>query len=252
MIIELLESQLKIAHETNLQLRSSISTLNETINDLRKTIVSLENKLQERDESLAKAKNQMRGLSKLVENKSEQQRNLTTTTNVPQTTQDIITSEEEKQARCKARGNNGAKRNMHFEMETIIHDVYPENVKDGNLFNYRETTRYRMIPPRFIKDVYRVHTVKIGDSLYSAKAPLTPLQNSSFDGSFIAGIAQLRYLYSMPVERIVAYFNESGFNIDKQTAHGLLKKTASLFENLYRAMHILSPKLLCIASILHV
>ena len=236
MIIELLESQLKIAHETNLQLRSSISTLNETINDLRKTIVSLENKLQERDESLAKAKNQMRGLSKLVENKSEQQRNLTTITNVPQTTQDIITSEEEKQARCKARGNNGAKRNMHFEMETIIHDVYPENVKDGNLFNYRETTRYRMIPPRFIKDVYRVHTVKIGDSLYSAKAPLTPLQNSSFDGSFIAGIAQLRYLYSMPVERIVAYFNESGFNIDKQTAHGLLKKTASLFENLYRAM----------------
>ena len=50
------------------------------------------------------------------------------------------------------------------------------------------------------------------------QAPLDPLQNSSFDGSFIAGIAQLRYLYSMPVERIVAYFNENGFSLDKQTA----------------------------------
>ena len=60
--------------------------------------------------------------------------------------------------------------------------------------------------------------------------------NSSFDGSFIAGIAQLRYLYSMPVERIVAYFSENGFNLDKQTAHGLLKKTAWLFDKLYAAM----------------
>lgn len=68
-----------------------------------------------------------------------------------------------------------------------------------------------------------------------SSAPLAHLQNSSFDGSFVAGIAQLRYLYSMPVERIVAYFNENGFNIDKQTAHGLLKKTALLFDNLYKA-----------------
>ena len=72
--------------------------------------------------------------------------------------------------------------------------------------------------------------------LISGKAPLAPLQNSSYDGSFIAGIAQLRYLYSMPVERIVAYFNENGFDLDKQTAHGLLKKTADLFGNLYKAM----------------
>lgn len=40
----------------------------------------------------------------------------------------------------------------------------------------------------------------------------------------------------MPVERIVNYFSENGFNLDKQTAHGLLKKTASLFENQHKAM----------------
>lgn len=40
----------------------------------------------------------------------------------------------------------------------------------------------------------------------------------------------------MPVERIVNYFSENGFNLVKQTAHGLLKKTASLFENQHKAM----------------
>lgn len=40
----------------------------------------------------------------------------------------------------------------------------------------------------------------------------------------------------MHVERIVNYFSENGFNLDKQTAHGLLKKTASLFENQHKAM----------------
>ena len=64
------------------------------------------------------------------------------------------------------------------------------------------------------------------------------LQNSRFDGSFIAGIAELRYLYSMPVERIVKYFQGNGFDLDMQTAHGLLKKTAELFDNLYRAMQL--------------
>ena len=59
---------------------------------------------------------------------------------------------------------------------------------------------------------------------------------SNYDGSFIAGIAQLRYIYSMPVERIVKYFSENGFDMDKGTAHGLLRKTEAIFENLYKAM----------------
>lgn len=40
----------------------------------------------------------------------------------------------------------------------------------------------------------------------------------------------------MPVERIVNYFTENGFAIDKPTAHGLLAKTAGLFDKLYGAM----------------
>ena len=145
-------------------------------------------------------------------------------------------SKQKKNAERKARGNNGAKRAMHFEMETIERDIYPDNIKGGTIFSTRDTIRYRMIPPKFIKEILHIHTFKVNDSLVSAKAPMVPLQNSSFDGSYIAGIAQLRYLYSMPVERIVAYFSENGFKLDKQIAHGLLKKTANLFDNLYKAM----------------
>ena len=229
MIIKLLESQLEVSNATISQLRLTVDTLNNTISDLRATIVNLESLLTERDKSLDKANNQVRGISKLLEKKSEKQSSAPI---VPKTEEEIA----QKEAERKARGNNGAKRNIHFEMETVKHDVYPAGMEGWMPFSTRETIRYEMIPPRFIKHLYCIHTVKDGDRLVSAKAPLAPLQNSSFDGSFIAGIAQLRYLYSMPVERIVAYFNENGFNIDKQTAHGLLKKTALLFDNLYKAM----------------
>ena len=236
MIIKLLESQLKASNAMNDQLMltidnmsASMNSMAVTISELRETIANLESLLKERDKSLDKANNQLHGMSRLLEKKSEKQSSVPV---APKTAEEIA----QKEAERKARGNNGAKRNMHFEMETVKHDVYPDGMEGWMPFSTRETVRYEMIPPKFIKHLYYIHTVKDGDRLISAKAPLAPLQNSSFDGSFIAGMAQLRYLYSMPVERIVAYFNENGFNIDKQTAHGLLKKTALLFDNLHKAM----------------
>lgn len=237
MIIKMLQDQLEAANATILQLTLTMqrmeTSFNKTIDELKGNIVTLEGLLKERDSSLNMAQNQMRGLSKLMENKSERQK---PEPPAPKTEEEKLAEQERKAAERKARGNNGAKRNMHFEMETVYHDVYPEGMEDQIPVSTREVTRYRMDPPKFYKDVYLIHTLKAGDTLISAKAPLTPLMNSSFDGSFIAGIAQLRYLYSMPVERIVAYFSENGFNLDKQTAHGLLKKTAWLFDKLYAAM----------------
>ena len=261
MIIKILQDQLEAANATILQLNLTIQNmqssfdavtadLKATIAGLEATIANLEALLKERDASLVKAQNQMRGLSKLVDKKSEQQK-----PDPPSAkTEDEKKAEQERRAaERKARGNNGAKRNMHFEMETIFHEVYPEGMEKETPFSTREVIRYRMEPPKFFKDVYLVHTIKTAESLVSAKAPLAPLQNSSFDGSFIAGIAQLRYLYSMPVERIVSYFTENGFNLDKQTAHGLLKKTAGLFEKLYKAMRkaIKEDRYLCCDETYH-
>ncbi len=226
MIIKMLQEQLEVANATIRQMASSMRAM-------EKTIANLEALLKERDTSLTKAQNQMRGLSKLVENKSERQK---PEQPAPKTEEEKKAEEERKAAERKARGNNGAKRNMHFEMETVERDVYPEGMDGITPFSTRDVIRYRMMPPSFIKEVIHVHTMKVNGTLISAKAPLTPLLNSSYDGSFIAGIAQLRYLYSMPVERIVNYFTENGFAIDKPTAHGLLAKTAGLFDKLYEAM----------------
>ena len=260
MIIKMLQSQLEAANAANLQLSMTISNLNATVSELRatmkgmeQTISNLETLLKNRDDSLSKAKSQMRGLSKMVENKSESQK---TAQAESKTEEEQKAEGERKAAERKARGNNGAKRDMHFEMKTVEKDVYPDGVTDGQKSAFdkvRDVTRYIMIPPQFIKEVLHIHTIKSEGSLISATAPLTPLQNSSFDGSFIAGIAQLRYLYSMPVERIVNYFSENGFNLDKQTAHGLLKKTAGLFENLYRAMRsaVKEDKYICADETYH-
>lgn len=96
--------------------------------------------------------------------------------------------------------------------------------------------RYELIPMRFIKKIYHAHTYTQNDEYFSGKAPDAPFLNSQYDGSFIAGLAQLRYMYAMPVERIVKFFNDNGFDMDKSTAHGLLRKTENLFENLYKAL----------------
>ena len=40
----------------------------------------------------------------------------------------------------------------------------------------------------------------------------------------------------MPVERIVKYFGENGFDMPKQTVHGLLARTKDLFKKLNEAL----------------
>lgn len=83
--------------------------------------------------------------------------------------------------------------------------------------------------------------------------PAAPFLNSQYDGSFVAGLCQLRYIYSMSVERIVNFFRENGFKLEKPTAHHLLGKTAVLFENLYEALRevVLEDPYLCCDETYH-
>ena len=66
-------------------------------------------------------------------------------------------------------------------------------------------------------------------TVYAGSLPAVPLLNSNYDASFIAGILQLRYIYSMPVN-VFKLFAEHGFEMNKATAHGLIKKAAGLFD----------------------
>lgn len=240
MIIAILKSQLEAANATILtmseEMKSMRRSFEATISDLQKTIANLESLLQERDSSLDKAANELRGMKAVAFPKSEKQKSPAP----PKTEEEKAAEKKRREEAVKARGNNGARHKEHFEMETVEKDVYPEDV-DKDLcieVGVRYATRYSMIPPRFVKTIYKLHALKKDDVIYSGKAPVTPLLNSCYDGSFVTGIAELRYLYAMPVERIVKYFRSHGFDLDKGTAHGLLKKTAELFEKLYKAMRL--------------
>lgn len=226
--IMLLKEQLIEAALREKQQNILISNLSQKITDLTSTIESLQEALLAKNKDLGKKEAQIKGLSKILSNKSEKQT-------------DVVAEAAgtQKAPTPKERGNNGAKRKVHYNLETIVTDCYPQTLDfDPDQFsglNYKEVIRYEYKPCQFIKHVYKVYCCRVDGSLIKGEAPAAPIFNSNYDGSFIAGMVQLRYIYSMSVERIVKFFNESGFELEEATAHGLLKKSADILENLYKA-----------------
>ena len=212
--------------QQNQALQAQVENLTHEISSLRQLLV-------EKGEQEARQKRIIKGLSKIHANESERQN----VSSPAGTTED---KEQEPRLRTYAKTNNGARRKEHYEVETVEEDVYPDDPRydamKARLVKTRDVIRYKLIPMRFIKTVYHVHIFSQDGEIMQGKAPDAPFLNSQYDGSFIAGMAQLRYIYSMPVERIVRYFNENGFYMDKATANGLLAKSAALFENLHKAI----------------
>ena len=242
----ILRSQLEMANATNLQLLSRLESQDKTIRELQatvrsleSTIKSLEDTLLKKDEALESVQAQKDALGNLLEKKNEKVRTMP----VARTSEELAAIEHRREEERKRRGNNGAKRNMHYEMAVVEEDIYPGNPeylnadqKDVVAIGSRQCIRYRMIPPRFEKVIYTNHAYRVGDIVYSGVLPRAPFQNSCYESSCIAGIAELRYVQSMPVERIVTYFHDHGFELDKNTAHNLLKSAADLLDPLYRAL----------------
>lgn len=240
-IITLLEDQLRFSKEQNTRLSMQnaqqteqlseqselISRMSLQIATLTESVRSLEQALLSKDSSLEKALAAKNALGKLVHNKSEKV--------VPATpSPSPVDSGKKEYASAKERGNNNARRKEHFELEVQEHDIYPSlpdfPLELGRFLKTVDSIRYEYIPPRYIKHVNHLHYYLYQGNIVCGQLPATPLLNSSYDASFIAGILQLRYIYSMPVERIVKFFTESGFQMSKSTAHGLIKKTAQLFD----------------------
>ena len=131
---------------------------------------------------------------------------------------------------------------MHYELEEEEHVVYPDDpgfdINKARLFTPtpRICVRYECVPMRFIKHVYKIHTYTQDGRLFEGKTPASAFLNSSNDSSFIAGMIKLRYIQSLPVERIISYFEGYGFTLKKPTAHKLMEKASGLFENLYQCI----------------
>lgn len=215
-----LQKQLDEANRKAAEANQKADALLEEVSALRKL-------LEEKNEEENKQKRVMKGLAKISQNKSEKQ-------NPPKDNSATAKSKE------RPRTNNGAKRKPHIEVEVEEVDVEPDDSRfdadKARLYKTRDVIRYELVPKRFIKKIYHVKVYTQNDEFFSGKAPIAPFLNSQYDGSFIAGMAQLRYLYAMPVERIVRLFNENGFDLTKSTAHGLLRKTENLFDNLYKVL----------------
>ena len=229
-----------------------IEQLLSLVNSLRAEKDTLLRQVESLTAQLAAVTEELASLRKLLEGKAEQEERLRA---AKKAIKALSGSRSERQAPPSAARredvqpkdagprpgtNNGARRKPHYEVETKVVDVYPDDpafdMSLASEFSTRDVVRYELVPMRFLRVIYRVHKFSQGGIVMEGKAPDAPFLNSNYDGSFIAGLAHLRYMYSMPVERIVKYFNENGFDMDKGTAHGLLAKTETLFEGLYKAL----------------
>lgn len=232
-IIALLEDQLRLSAQREKSLLEQLHQQSIRIEELTASVRSLEEALLVKNGSIQSLAGKNRGLSKLLSNKSEKISVVSTDAEV---TGEVTVLKETAVINLKERGNNNAKRKEYFDIETIIEEVYPNDpgfdLQKARMIGYVDSILYECVPAKFIKRIFRQYNCLLDGKIYSAKAPRTPLLNSNYDGSFIAGMLQLRYIYSMPVERIVKYFAEHGFDINKSTAHGLIKKSAGMMERL--------------------
>ena len=212
-------------------LQEQLKESNRKVDELLRKVSSLEELLVQKKAEEQKQHNIIKGLTKIQQNKSEKQ--------APSAVSDIE-SASQAEPKPREKTNYGARRKEHYEAKVEEEDIEPTDPRfdqmKARLIDTHDVVRYILVPMRFIKRIYHVHVYTQDGAIMEGKAPAAPLLGSNYDGSFIAGIAQLRYIYSMPVERIVKYFQENGFDMNKATANGLLCKTENIFENLYKAM----------------
>jgi len=206
----------------NAKLISTIESLSQTVEELTKELAALKGAILEKDKGAEKLK---RLATINLPKKTEKRRNTTSI------------SENKPQAPTpKERGNNGAKRKVYDNIEELVEDVLPSDAsfdeKAAVYLFHRDVIRYKYIPPRLIKHIYRCKKYRMGDDFFEGKAPMAPFLNSNFDSSLLAHLIQQRYVYGLPVERIMKYLNEMGIDIPKATTHGLIEKSAELLDRL--------------------
>ena len=227
--------------------KHQINALLAMITDLRKEIKSLHEAIDARNADLTKAENINKGLSKIISNKSEKRQ-------PKPSEEDRKTLEAARAAATKARGNNGAKRDLHPENAAHMTIVYvtPDDPdfnialaeliggkdQDGNPKAYLESRRYRYHRGFMETVLYRAPLYKQDKHMYRGKAPGTLFLNSSYESSAISFLMRMRFGYGMTVESICCMLREDGFNMNRKTADGLFRKTVRIPESLYKALRI--------------
>lgn len=206
-LAEISQAQNKDLMKTIESLRATLESQNRTICSLSGEIKQLRELLLARDKSAEKMVGKLNGLAKIaLPVKTEKRKVGNEADKTPAPTP-------------KERGNNGAKRKVYGNLEEVVEEVkpsHPEFKKEDAVFiSYREVIRYKLIPPRLIKNIYICKKYSFNDYIYEGKAPISPFLNSNFDSSVLANLIQQRFVYGMPVERIVRFYNEIGIRAAK-------------------------------------
>lgn len=216
-LIELLQRQIDFLQgklDVALSSVSSLTLANEkliaTVEELRKQIISLEDVVKGKGAELSKEKAARKAVQRLQGSSSEMQAKPI----------EAVAGQTEQKPQRK-RTNNGAKRKTHPECKVEIIEVEPDTpdfrAELATFIGTCEVVRYEMIPTRFIKKIYKIKKYVQDDKVFKGMAPVAPLFNSQYTASFIAGLAELRYLHGMPLENAVEYFRAHGFDLDKGT-----------------------------------
>ncbi len=214
--------------ETIKTMEQTLKTLTQNNENLLAEISELKAIILAKDGKNEKLVNQLNGLAKVAFPKKIEKRKYVDTT--LKSTKPAPTPKE--------RGNNGAKRKVYDSLEEIVEEVEPsheefiEQRKNSKFISFTDVVRYKFIPPKLIKHIYRCNKYALNDTVFEGKAPIAPFLNSNFDSSVIANLMQQRFIYGLPVERIVRYLSEVGMDIPKSTAHGLIAKGAALLDKL--------------------
>ena len=227
---EFLQGRLDEAMASVRSLTLSNEKLTATVDELRRQIASLEDVIKGNSTELSKEKAARQAVQRLQGSPSERQAKPAASA-VP---------DAPEQKPQKKLTNNGAKRKTHpeCEVETVV--VEPDspdfNPEAATFIGECDVVRYVMEPMRFKKIIYKVRKYVQDEKIYKGSAPAAPLLNSQYTSSFIAGLAELRYLNCMPLENAVEYFRAHGFDLDKGTAQKLVGKVKVHLENLYKAL----------------
>ena len=215
---------------SNEKLQETNEKLVATVDELRKQIASLEDVVKGKGAELSQEKAARQAMRRLQESPSERQ-----SKPEPSPSDDAAEKKPEKK-----RTNNGARRKTHRECEVETVVVEPDSPdfrpEAATFIGECDVVRYIMEPMRFRKIIYKVRKYVQDEKIYKGSAPTTPLLNSQYTASFIAGLAELRYLHCMPLENAVDYFRSHGFDLDKGTAQKLVSKVKVQLENLYKAL----------------
>ena len=98
----------------------------------------------------------MKVLGKLSRNESEKQTPPAQETETPDSNNDTE-SEESHDKKERPHTNNGAKRKVYYDIETVIKDVYPDDPAfDSQIashIGFDEVVRYELVPMKFRKVV---------------------------------------------------------------------------------------------------